>query len=115
MKDKLVWFILHPSSFILPKMLTTRGWWFLAISTLVLLLRVLSLNLTLAVLGLTLVFWFFGQALLFVFRTRLLRRHLLVERELRDERGRVDNLWAGRTFEVRVTVRLESALTLPHV
>jgi uncharacterized protein (DUF58 family) len=96
-------------------MLTTRGWWFLAISTLVLLLGVLSLNLTLAVLGLTLVLWFFGQALLFVFRTRLLGRHLLVERELRDERGRVDNLWAGRTFEVRVTVRLESVLTLPHV
>src|SRR5262249_61332595 len=96
-------------------MLTTRGWWFLAISTLVLLLGVLSLNPTLAVLGLTLVIWFTGQALLFAFRTRLLGRHLHVERELRDDRGRVDSLWAGRSFEVRVTVRLESLLTLPHV
>src|SRR5262249_12440839 len=96
-------------------MITTRGWWFLVVSTLVLLLGVIGHNSTLTVLGLTLVLWFLGQSLLFVFRTRLLGRHLIVDRELRDDLGRVDSLWAARSCEVRVTVRLDHLFTLPHV
>src|SRR5207237_1845352 len=38
-----------------------------------------------------------------------------VRRELRDERGPVDTLWAGRTFHVHVEVEAPAGLGLPYV
>src|SRR5262245_22165102 len=96
-------------------MITTRGWWFLVFAVLVLALGVLGHHATLALLGLTLVLWFAGQGLVFAYRVRLVTRDLVVRREVHDERGPVDTLWAGRTFEVRVTLALNHAVGLPHV
>jgi len=97
-------------------MLTTRG--------LVLLMTVLALltaalvleaHLPLALVAFALLLWFLGEWFLFTWRVRTLVRQIAVERAVRDERGPVANLWAGRLFEVRVTVRLASWLGLPYV
>jgi uncharacterized protein (DUF58 family) len=96
-------------------MLTSRGTWFLLAVLAVLVLGLLGHQATLPVLALTLLLWFLGQGLLFAVRSRIVAAELVVERELRDERGPVETLWAGRTFEVRVRLRLENVLGLPHV
>jgi uncharacterized protein (DUF58 family) len=96
-------------------MLTSRGWWFLLTVLGVLLVGVVGLHAPLKLLGLTLLFWFLGQWLLFALRSRLVARGLAVEREVADERGPVDTLWAGRTFAVSVRLRLRHLLALPHV
>jgi uncharacterized protein (DUF58 family) len=94
-------------------MLTSRGWWFLVVVVTLLVLAVL-INLTaLGYLTLTLLLWFVLEWTLFILRSRVLARNLSVRRELRDERGPVVNLWALRTFQVRVEVRLRSLLGLP--
>ena len=38
-----------------------------------------------------------------------------MQRQLADERGPVDTLWAGRSFAVRVELHLDGWLSLPHV
>jgi uncharacterized protein (DUF58 family) len=96
-------------------MLTSRGWWFLLTVLGVLLVGILGPHAPLTLLALTLLLWFLGQWLLFAVRSRLVARQLVVEREVWDERGPVDTLWAGRTFTVRVRLRLRHVLTLPHV
>jgi uncharacterized protein (DUF58 family) len=96
-------------------MLTTRGWWFLLVVLLLLVLGLLGRHAALPLLSLTLLLWFLGEWLLFAVRSRLVAQHLVVEREVRDERGPVETLWAGRSFEVRARLRLEHPLTLPHV
>jgi uncharacterized protein (DUF58 family) len=97
------------------RMLTSRGWWFLVTVLLLLLLGLLVRQATLPVLALTLLLWFLGEWLLFTVRARLVAPHLVVEREVLDERGPVETLWAGRTFDVRVRLRLDHPMTLPHV
>jgi uncharacterized protein (DUF58 family) len=96
-------------------MLTSRGWWFLLTVLGVLLVGILGPHAPLTLLALPLLFWFLAQWLLFAVRSRLVARHLAVEREVSDERGPVDTLWAGRTFAVSVRLRLRHLLTLPHV
>jgi uncharacterized protein (DUF58 family) len=96
-------------------MLTTRGWWFLVVSLLLLALGLFAEMFPLVPLGLTLVVWFAGVGLLFYARARLVARRLRVVRTLCDDRGPVDSLWAGRPFEVRVALHLDGLLGLPHV
>lgn len=110
-----------PASVVLysvPLMLTSRGWWFfllaLALTTGAILLSPRG-HVTLEVIGLTLLSWFFGQWLLFVVQARRVLHELQVERQLRDQRGPVQNLWAGRTYEVCVRLSLPGFLGLPHV
>ncbi len=98
-------------------MLTARGWW----------LVLMALGLTalggvqavhghsLALIGLTLLLWAIGQWLMFAARTHRLTSYLILERELRDERGPVETLWSHRSFEVRLRIRLRGWLSLPYV
>ncbi len=96
-------------------MLTTRGWWFLVVSLLMLALGLFVGLVPLIPLGLTLLLWFAGVGLLFYTRARLTVRRLRVVRTLSDDRGPVDTLWAGRSFGVRVELRLGGLLGLSHV
>jgi uncharacterized protein (DUF58 family) len=96
-------------------MLTSRGWWFLVVVLGLLVLGLLGHQATLPLLALALLLWFLGEWLLFAVRARLVAPHLVVERELLDERGPVETLWAGRTFAVRVRLSLDHPLGLPHV
>jgi uncharacterized protein (DUF58 family) len=95
-------------------MLTTRGWWFLVVSLLLLALGHFAEMFPLVPLGLALVVWFAGVGLVFYARARIAARRLRVVRTLSDDRGPVDTLWAGRPFEVRVALHLDGLLGLPH-
>ena len=68
----------------------------------------------LALVALVLLFWLIWEGVLFNFRARWMARDLILKRQVRDDRGPVTALWAGRPFEVRLTLRLGSG-TLPHV
>jgi uncharacterized protein (DUF58 family) len=95
-------------------MLTSRAWWFLTVLVILLILGVLIPQPVLAVVSLVLLFWLIWEGLLFNFRARWMARDLLLKRQVRDERGPVTSLWAGRPFEVRLALRLGSG-TLPYV
>jgi uncharacterized protein (DUF58 family) len=93
--------------------MTARAWWFL-----ILVLSILSVGICndlrgLTVLGLTLLFWYLWSWFWFVFRVRLLVPDLVVRREVSDDRGRVDNLWTGRSFRVDVEVENKGRWALP--
>jgi uncharacterized protein (DUF58 family) len=107
-------------------MLTSRGWWFLLTNAGLLALALLANpshrmadqrpNVSLILLALTLGLWFAWEWLLFDLRARFVSRRLRLSRELRDDRGPVDNLWAGKSCQVRVEVRLDDGpLGLPYV
>ena len=95
-------------------MLTSRAWWFLLATLLVLSLGLLRPSLPLTLVALTLLLWFGGQWLLFLFRLSSLRG-LEVEREVWDEKAPVATLWAGQTFEVRVRLTHAEWLATPHL
>jgi uncharacterized protein (DUF58 family) len=111
-------------------MLTSRGWWLLVAILVILALALFGItdlalnrplrmsnqpNVTAALLGLTLGLWFAAEWLLFAVRWRLLRRALRFTRELHDERGPIDTVWAKRTFRVRLVVQLASRMRIPFV
>src|SRR5262245_31993563 len=96
-------------------MLTSRGWWLLIVSFLLLFLGVLAHHAALSLIGLTIVLWFGAQALLFVGRAALGTRQISLVREVFDDRGPVDALWAGRTFEVRVVLTVPRFWGVPYV
>src|SRR5262249_35091753 len=120
-------------------MLTVRGWWLLIITLAMLLVAMLNEfvniglssfsqslslhqpdasrgpNVTLALVALPLGGWFVWEWLSFAIRARLVIRRLYCHRELRDERGPVDTLWAGQTFRVRVELSLPAGLGLPYL
>src|SRR5262245_24058272 len=93
-------------------MLTARGFWFLLVVAALLALGVATNNPPLVLVCLTLLGWFLGQGLFFIASLRYALPRLRVVRELRDERGPVEGLWAGRTFTVRVG--LHGGAGLPH-
>jgi uncharacterized protein (DUF58 family) len=101
--------------------MTSRAWWFLLFALLLLGLAALPrllgrpLMAEPALLGLTLLLWFIGEWFLFRWRSQFLVRRVLVRREVRNDRGPVDTLWAGRTFQVHVRLQVNSLLGLPHV
>jgi uncharacterized protein (DUF58 family) len=95
-------------------MLTPRAWLFLVLDVLLLAVVVWLYNTTLAVIGLTLLAWFFAEWLVFVLRVGQARCGLSVWRQVRDERGPVDSLWAGWNFEVEVELRGGSRVGVPY-
>ncbi|HLN29212.1 MAG TPA: DUF58 domain-containing protein [Gemmataceae bacterium] len=94
-------------------MITARGWWCLVVILAVQTLAVLSGRPALTLVALTLLLWFLGQWLLFAFRVRLTVPTLQISRQVRDGRGPVDTLWAGRVFQVQVELRAVEGLALP--
>src|SRR5438128_76 len=105
-------------------MLTSRGWWFLIVVLSLLALGVFDAppsrgghggHSTLMALTLTLLLWFLGEWLLFALRVSLAVPALRLRREVRDTRGPVDTLWAGRSFAVLVELRLPHWGSLPYL
>jgi uncharacterized protein (DUF58 family) len=96
------------------RMLTTRGWWLLLIALLLTALGVFARLHGLVPVGLTLLLWLAGVGALFYVRARFVTPRLEVVRTLGDERGEVDTLWAGRSFEVRVELRVPGRFGLPY-
>jgi uncharacterized protein (DUF58 family) len=105
-------------------MLTTRGWLFvltvvplLALAMLLPIVDVLPPfgHQPLILVGFTLLGWFLVEWFLFAVRARTVLRQLTIQRDLRDERGEVVNLWAGRTFQVRVRIACPTWPGLPHL
>ena len=96
-------------------MLTSRAWWLLCISLLVLLLGLGVNSSVLTLVPMTLMLWFGAEWLLFAVRIPLAVRRLRVLREIYDERGVVTTLWAGRTFEVGLRLEGTGLLRLPYV
>lgn len=96
-------------------MITSRGWWFLVVTLAVLALGVLGGRLPLTLMALAMLLWYLAEWLRFAWRARIVLRGLVAHRELRDERGPVDTLWAGQVFAVRTVVRLRSWLSLPYL
>ena len=95
-------------------MLTPRAWWLLGVSLLVLLLGLGIGSPALTLTPLTLILWFGGEWLAFAVRIPLAVRRLRVVREVRDGRGPVATLWAGRTFEVVARLEGDGPLRLPY-
>lgn len=96
-------------------MLTGRAWWLLLVSVLLLVIGMLAARPLLALLGLALVLWLTAQGLLFTLEARWTVRGLRLRRQIHDARGPVASLWAGRVFEVRVTLSLDSVLPLSYI
>jgi uncharacterized protein (DUF58 family) len=94
--------------------LTGRGWWCLFLVVLMLLVGVGRGLTPLTLTGLALLLWLGWEWLSFAVRARTVVRRLGVERSVGDERGPVHTLWAGRSFEVRVALRLRGPGRLPH-
>jgi uncharacterized protein (DUF58 family) len=95
--------------------LTSRAWWLLVVSVLQLVIGLLLGQPIFTLLGLALVLWITAEGLLFSFRSKWVVRGLRLQRQLHDDRGPVNSLWAGRTFEVRLTLLLEEGYGLPYV
>ncbi|MGE3805597.1 MAG: DUF58 domain-containing protein [Gemmataceae bacterium] len=72
-------------------------------------------NVSLLLLSLTIGLWFAWEWLLFAIRVRLTLRRLSIDRELRDERGPLDTLWAKQSFRVQVRLKVPGGLALPYV
>src|SRR5262249_62040385 len=88
-------------------MLTSRGWLFSFVVLGFLFIAVMTQQIVLFVLTLSLGLWFAWEWLLFAVRARAVARGVVLRREVRDERGPVDSLWAGRTFSVHVELTLD--------
>src|SRR5436305_7145897 len=96
-------------------MLTARAGWFLVTVGLALLYGTLRDFRALTLSALALLLWFGWEWLLFAVRLRTVLRRARVVREVQDERGPVDALWAGRTFRVAVRLGLSGMGRLPYV
>jgi uncharacterized protein (DUF58 family) len=85
-------------------MLTTRGWWLFLTVGGMLAVGTWGPFPPLGLMALALLAWFGWEWLAFAVRVRASAPGLRVEREVSDDRGPVTTLWAGRSFEVRVTL-----------
>jgi uncharacterized protein (DUF58 family) len=98
--------------------LTSRGWWFLAVILFQAALGVLlseSVGPAVAVVGFALLAWFLGEWLLFLCRVHFALPKVRVRRLLRADGRAVPVVWAGQEFEVAVDLLLTSRLGLPYV
>jgi uncharacterized protein (DUF58 family) len=95
--------------------LTSRAWWLIIVSVLMLVMGILAGQPVVSLLGLAIVCWLTFEGILFSFRVKCVFRQLKLRRVVRDDRGVVTSLWAGRTFEVRLTLRVDGPLALPYV
>jgi uncharacterized protein (DUF58 family) len=105
-------------------MITSRGWWFLILVLCLLTAGVFgdqsfragsTARETVILLMLTLLFWFLAEWLLFALRVNVAVPALRLRRELRDARGPVDTLWAGRSFQVHLELLLPHWSSLPYL
>jgi uncharacterized protein (DUF58 family) len=96
-------------------MLTSRAWWLLSLVLLLLTVGVVAEVPLLGVTALALLLWLTWEGLLFTFRIRWVARELAMRREVRDDRGPVTALWAGRTFQVHIELRLRCGPALPYL
>jgi uncharacterized protein (DUF58 family) len=96
-------------------MITARGWWFVLFVLSLLSLGIFDDRRTSTLVGLTLFLWFLWQWLVFTLRVRLAVPSVRLRRELRDDRGRVESVWVGHTFQVHVEVQSSHWLGLPYV
>src|SRR5262249_21871035 len=96
-------------------MLTARGWWLLVVILIVLSTVVLLGERSMTIAGLALLLWFAWEWLGFAIRAHLVLPRLRVRREVRDERGAVDTLWAGRSFRMRLRLRVPGGVGLAYV
>jgi uncharacterized protein (DUF58 family) len=95
--------------------MTGRGWWTLFCVLIVLAVGLLLSFPALTLVALTVLLWLLWEWLFFSIRLRSLLPNVSLERELRDERGPVMTLWAGRSFTVRVVLRLRGIGRVPFV
>jgi uncharacterized protein (DUF58 family) len=95
-------------------MLTSRGWLFAIVILGLLFVAVRSQQIVLFILTMSLGLWFAWEWLLFAVRTRVIARRIVLRRDVCDERGPVESLWAGRTFTVHGEVHLDHWLGLSY-
>ncbi|MDB5312265.1 MAG: hypothetical protein JWO38_6467 [Gemmataceae bacterium] len=97
-------------------MLTSRGWWFLAIDAFLLVLGAVVLpNYTVvpAILALTLLAWFAAEWVMFQVRVNAAVSRLKVTRRVVQGGRDVPMVWAGLAFEVRVRVHHDGPVRVP--
>lgn len=99
-------------------MLTSRGWWFLFLLILQVVIGILFSDRGLgviAVLGMTFLAWFVYELAFFSIQCRFALPRLRITRQVRDGRRDVPLLWMGREFEIVVRIELDSVVPLPFV
>ena len=97
-------------------MLTARGWWFLVVVILVLVLGAFGLTLytvTPVILALTLLAWFAVEWVLFHLRANSAAARLRCVRRIVQGGRDVPMVWAGLPFEVHVRIGHDGAARLP--
>ncbi len=99
-------------------MLTSRGWWTVAVAAVLCLLGLTTLGDTapgIPLLGLTVLLWFLGEWLAFAYRYRNARNKLEIVREILQGGRAVATAWAKAPCTVRVTVTNRSTSRWPLV
>jgi uncharacterized protein (DUF58 family) len=99
-------------------MLTARGWWFLTIVTLILMLGATALadySVVPALVCLALTSWFLVEWVLFHARVHAAATRLKVARRVIQGDREVPMVWAGLEFAVRIRIDSESRLRLPFI
>jgi uncharacterized protein (DUF58 family) len=96
-------------------MLTARGFWLL-LMTLILLGMSVWLNVSaLALVCLTVLLWLLAAWLWFAVQIRVLTGRLRVQRRVGNQGGRVQSLWAGQKYQVRVRLHSQGLLPTPYL
>src|SRR5262247_1618863 len=99
-------------------MLTARGWWFLVIVALQLVLGVFALpyyTVVPVILALTLLSWFAFEWVMFQLRLNAAVSRLKAERRIIQGGREVPMVWTGLPFEVQVRVQHDGLTRLPFV
>lgn len=99
----------------MPPMLSKRGWWLFVVILALLGLGVVAEASTVTLLALTLLLWFLWHWLVFAIGVRRLPKLVSIDRQLADERGSVQTLWARLPAKVHVALHLRGRLSLPFV
>jgi uncharacterized protein (DUF58 family) len=98
-------------------MLTARGWWFLVVVAFLILIGVSfpSTSVVPALLGLTLLGWFAVEWVLFHLGVNATVSRLRVSRRIVQGGRDVPMVWAGLSFEVRLTAHSDGPVGVPFV
>ncbi len=97
-------------------MFTARGWWLLSISAALAIVGTAASHARgpfLALLGLSATLWVLGLGGWFLLTVRWTLPRLVIQREIHDDRGPVETVWATRHFTVVVRVISNSRLPTP--
>ncbi|HZZ81434.1 MAG TPA: DUF58 domain-containing protein [Gemmataceae bacterium] len=96
-------------------MLTSRGFYFLTPTLVLLGAAVLLGAMPLVLICFTLITWFLVQWFLFLLRVRVTMRRLRVEHALVTSRGSVESVWAEQKMDVMVTLTTDGVLGVPYI